>query len=160
MPTYSLTAGADARQSLVGLRLEESGWGRIDVEGKIQGKIKIWHCNVFQNLRRQAVHALPWTTPTHIFSLALFLIGFTVQNAEVCFAFFSSEVQNSNFESNGVLGSCSVFFQDSNWALKSLICQLIFIGSQFKKKIKFSYSIGTTSNFQMTFLMYFLLNTM
>lgn len=51
-------------------------------------------------------------------------------------------------------------FQDSNWALKSLICQLIFIGSQFKIKWKFSYSIGTTSNFKMTFLMYFLLNTM
>lgn len=92
--------------------------------------------------------------PTNLFSFALVLIGFTVQNAEVCFAFPPPpEVPNSNCESDGVLGSCSVF---SRIPTEIPHLPTYFYRKPIKKqKRKFSYSIGTTSNFKMTFLMYF-----
>lgn len=105
VPTYSLTAGANTVRSLVGQR---SKWGGTGVEGKIQGKLKIWNCSVFQNSQRTNSVCSTLNYPADTFSFALFLIGFTVQNAEVCFTFFS-EVPNSNFESSGVFGSRSVF---------------------------------------------------
>lgn len=60
---------------------------------------------------------------------------------------FFPEVPNSNFESNGVLGSCSVF---SRIPTEIPHLPTYFYRKPIKKK-KFSYSIGTTSNFKMTF---------
>lgn len=82
----------------------------MDGEGKIQGKLQICYCNVFQNPRRQTACST-LNDPTNVFSFALFLIGFTVQNAEVCFAFFQ-KFQTATLRGMGVLGSC--VFQDSN----------------------------------------------
>lgn len=132
VPTYSLTAGANTVRSLVGQRSE---WWGMGVEGKIQGKLKIWYCDVFQNSQRANCACSTLKYPANIFSFALFLIGFTVQNAEVCLAFFFRSSKQQLWEQWGVWQLFCVF-QDSNWALKSLICQLIFIGSQFKKKKK------------------------
>lgn len=107
VPTYSLTAGANTMRSLVGLGPEE--WmGRDGCRRSDSGQATNLILQHFPKVQKANHACSTLNSPTKVFSFALFLTGFIVQNAEVCFAFFS-EVPNSNFESSGVLGSCSVF---------------------------------------------------
>lgn len=97
-----LAVGADTIRSLVELRLQEGGWG---VHGRsVSGQAKHLMLQCFSKSQNTLNY------PANTFSFALFLIGFLVQIAKcrglLC---FFSEVPNSNFESSGVLGSCSVF---------------------------------------------------
>lgn len=106
VPTYSLTAGANTVRSLVGQRSE---WRGMGMEGKIQGKLKIWYCDVFQNSQRANCACSTLKYPANIFSFALFLIGFTVQNAEVCLAFFFQKFQTATLRAMGCLAAVLCF---------------------------------------------------
>lgn len=159
VPTYSLTAGTNTLRSLVGSRPEEwvgrDGWERQD-----SGQTANLMLKHFPKSRRANCACSTLNCPTQVSSFALFLIGFTLQNAEFALLFFRSSKQQL-WEQWGAWQLFCVF-QDSNWALKFPHLPTYFYRKPIKKKKKrkFSYSIGTTSNFKMTFLMYFLLNTM
>lgn len=78
------------------------------IEGKNQGKLKNGYCNISYNPRGQTVHAVLWITHQH-FPHALFLIGFTVQIAEVCFDFFPQKFQTATLKAMGCLEAVLCF---------------------------------------------------
>lgn len=134
VPTDSLTAGANTMGSLVGFRPEEwvgrHGCGRED-----SGQAKKLILQHFTKIPEGKLCTLYPELPNQHFLLCLIpnWIHCPKCRGLLCFFFRSSTQQL--WEQWGIWQLFCVF-QDSNWALKSLICQLIFIGSQFKKKKK------------------------
>lgn len=111
MPTHSLTAGANTVRSLVGFRPEEwvgrDGCGRED-----SGQAKNLILQRFPKIPEGKLCVLYPELPNQHFLLCLIPNWIHYPKCRGLLWFFS-EVPNSNFESNGVFGSCSVF-QDSN----------------------------------------------
>lgn len=107
---------------------------------------------MFSKISEGKLCILHLNCPTNISSFALFLIGFMVQNAEVCFAFFQ-KFQTATLRAMGCLAAV-LCFPGFQLSIEIPHLPTYFYRKPIKKK-KFSYSIGTTSNFKMTFLMYF-----
>ena len=133
VPTYSLTAGTNTLRSLVGSRPEEwvgrDGWERQD-----SGQTANLMLKHFPKSRRANCACSTLNCPTQVSSFALFLIGFTLQNAEFALLFFRSSKQQL-WEQWGAWQLFCVF-QDSNWALKFPHLPTYFYRKPIKKKKK------------------------
>ena len=138
VPTYSLTAGTNTLRSLVGSRPEEwvgrDGWERQD-----SGQTANLMLKHFPKSRRANCACSTLNCPTQVSSFALFLIGFTLQNAEFALLFFRSSKQQL-WEQWGAWQLFCVF-QDSNWALKFPHLPTYFYRKPIKKKKKESFLI-------------------
>lgn len=77
--------------------------GKVRFRANCESDIK-----TFSKIPEGKLSMLHSELPNQGFLLCLIFNWIHSPKCRVCFAFFS-EVPNSNFESNGVLGSCSVF---------------------------------------------------
>lgn len=105
VPTCSLIASANETRLLrTGPECREGAAGEVS-SGQVENQ-KLQH---FIKPRTANRARCTLNYPTNIFSLALFLIGFTVQNAEVCCAFFFQKFQTATLRALGCLAAVLCF---------------------------------------------------